>query len=284
MDASKDDENYLEVDTPFSLLPDLTLLGIEEVDRGICEDTSENRRILRANKMRFREVFNSDGTLTDLIQAISSEMRDNHALDRKAAVLSKPRDVNSEYLTGIDLLLETDIEEHVPAWVLAATRKWVEVDKRRRETGKRVLPSVVGPPARCGYTLMNGSRCLNWHNGTASVAERCTLHRARANSNGRAHILSKARNRVASNLLVAVDELEKLMLSAGSEQVKLKATTEMMDRGGLRGGVEIDQNVTVEVKPAREIVLERLAKLQRGIESEPGEPEAIEAEVVPDDE
>jgi hypothetical protein len=57
-----------------------------------------------------------------------------------------------------------------------------------------------------------------------------------------------------------------------------------MDRGGLRGGVEIDQNVTVEVKPAREIVLERLAKLQRGIESEPGEPEAIEAEVVPDDE
>jgi hypothetical protein len=39
---------------------------------------------------------------------------------------------------------------------------------------------------------------------------------------------------------------------------------EILDRAGIRGGIEIDQNVSIEVKPAAEVVRERLAKLREG--------------------
>jgi hypothetical protein len=62
----------------------------------------------------------------------------------------------------------------------------------------------------------------------------------------------------------AVDKLEELMEYAESEPVKLKAATEILDRAGVRGGYEVDSTVNVEMRPAAEIIAERLDRLAAG--------------------
>jgi hypothetical protein len=52
------------------------------------------------------------------------------------------------------------------------------------------------------------------------------------------------------------------MESAESEPVKLKAATEILDRAGIRGGIEIDAKVDISVRPASELINERLARLR----------------------
>jgi hypothetical protein len=58
--------------------------------------------------------------------------------------------------------------------------------------------------------------------------------------------------------------LEDLMENAESEPVKLKAATEILDRAGVRGGIEIDSNVNIDVRPAASIIAERLNRLAAG--------------------
>jgi hypothetical protein len=62
----------------------------------------------------------------------------------------------------------------------------------------------------------------------------------------------------------AVDKLEELMEYAESEPVQLKAATEILDRAGVRGGIEIDSNVNIDVRPAAEVINERLNRLAAG--------------------
>jgi hypothetical protein len=62
----------------------------------------------------------------------------------------------------------------------------------------------------------------------------------------------------------AVDKLEELMEYAESEPVRLKAATEILDRAGVRGGVEIDTNVNIDVRPAASVIAERLDRLAQG--------------------
>jgi hypothetical protein len=59
----------------------------------------------------------------------------------------------------------------------------------------------------------------------------------------------------------AVDVLEEMMVSATSEPVRLKAATEILDRAGVRGGVEIDITGDLHVRSSADIVSERLEKL-----------------------
>jgi hypothetical protein len=87
----------------------------------------------------------------------------------------------------------------------------------------------------------------------------------------------------------AVDKLEELMEFAESEPVKLKAATEILDRAGVRGGVEIDTNVNIDVRPAAQIIAERLERLSSGALSEAmrlanSGVQAIDAEVVTEEE
>jgi hypothetical protein len=85
------------------------------------------------------------------------------------------------------------------------------------------------------------------------------------------------------------------MESAESEPVKLKAATEILDRAGIRAGIDINTDVTLDVRPAASIIAERLSRLannaieaQRRFE-ESQEPETViveetvDAEVVEDD-
>jgi hypothetical protein len=91
----------------------------------------------------------------------------------------------------------------------------------------------------------------------------------------------------------AVDVLEDMMSNAESEPVKLKAATEILDRAGIRGGVELDTNVNIDVRPAASVIAERLNRLainandaaaklaEAGIRVQP-ESDIIDAEVVTD--
>jgi hypothetical protein len=83
----------IEINEPINLRPDLNLIGIEEVDRGICEDTFENRQILRRAKFNWIPVYATNGVPTGLIQAISHEMATEKriiSLAEKKPILTDP--------------------------------------------------------------------------------------------------------------------------------------------------------------------------------------------------
>ena len=258
-------ETTPQIDGPISLLPDLTAWGIEEVDRGVCEDTSYNRLVIRDNKARFQPVFDSNGEPTGHIQVITSEM--SQALSaNKSVLLTDSRDRDSDYITGIMLIVEPAADHLVPAWVLSATRHWVEVDKKRRETGEKFRPALLGPPSRCAAKKVDGHRCGNWTNGTVDYGDFCRVHltnRPNGEAGKTPGHLQMARNRLQSAAVAAVDELETLMATATGEGTRLNAAKEILDRAGVRGGFEVEQQVTV-VKPAADIVRERLADLLAG--------------------
>lgn len=87
----------------------------------------------------------------------------------------------------------------------------------------------------------------------------------------------------------AVDVLEELMESAVSEPVRLKASAEILDRAGVRGGMDIGLDVQVtDTRSPAQIVQERLARLAQGaqkiIEILPADTDIADAEVVEDSE
>lgn len=81
------------------------------------------------------------------------------------------------------------------------------------------------------------------------------------------------------------------MNSAESEPVKLKAAAEILDRAGIRAGIDINTDVTLDVRPAASIIAERLERIAKNaIEAQRlTAPETViveeteDAEVVEDD-
>jgi hypothetical protein len=88
--------------------------------------------------------------------------------------------------------------------------------------------------------------------------------------------------------------LEDMMLNAASEPVRLKASTEILDRAGIRGGQEFDVTAkVVDGRPAAQIIAERLARLAPQAVVNAGElieagvtidPNISDAEIVEDNE
>lgn len=269
-------ETFLEIETPINLIPDLAALGITEVDKGVCEDTPENRAAIRKAGLSHQPVWTTAGTETPLIQAFSGAQKAEVLMSSHGSILSKYNDPNSDYFTGIDLLLESDSANMVPAWVIAATRRWMRIAEERKETGKLVNPSIVGPPTRCRMKRTDGFRCQYWSSGTADYNGLCRVHLTRENGKDNTAQLVKARNRLQSASMQMVEVLENLALNADSEPTRLGAAREILDRAGLRGGVEIEVNGQIEVSSAAKTVRDRLANLR------PREIGEIEAEVVED--
>ena len=88
------------IEDPVNIRPDLSSLGILEVERGICEDTFENRSVLRASQMGWDTVYASNGVPTGLIQARSKDMvtqRRILSLAEKKPILVDPKNMNSDY-------------------------------------------------------------------------------------------------------------------------------------------------------------------------------------------
>lgn len=244
--------------------PDLSEFGLVEHDRGIVEDTYENRSILRAHSFQWVPVYTENGHPTGLIEARSLEqMKERRlmSLSSKRALLTEPLQNNSDYLTGLDLIVDSEACKLVPPWVLGATRAYIkEQEDGGPPTAKRAPKAL---PARCRAHTSEGIRCMLWSSGRIKDDGLCRLHLG-ANKKTGADI-ERARKKLMQSAPYAVDKLEELMENAVSEPVKLKAATEILDRAGIRAGMEID--LGVELKDSRtpaEIIAERLERLKAG--------------------
>jgi hypothetical protein len=262
--AQQDLTPEYQIDEPLDLRADLSTLGIEEVDKGICVDNYENRGILRRAKLNWDPVFSTNGVPTGLIRARSKQStveRRLMSLAEKRPLLVNQSDNNSDFLTGLDLLAEEASDYLVPPWVIHSTRLYL---KEREDGGpKSEKRQPLCQPHRCTQVKDDGIRCMLWSSGRPKDDGLCRIH-LRSTKHKTSDDIERARNKLMQAAPYAVDKLEELMEYAESEPVQLKAATEILDRAGVRGGIEIDSNVNIDVRPASEVINERLERLAKG--------------------
>ena len=250
------------LDTPLDLRPDLSELGIIEHERGVCDDTYDNRSVLRRAKYNWDSVYDATGNPTGLIAARSPEaMRERRVLSlaEKRPLLVDGKNNNSDYLTGVDLLLDDGALKVVPPWVIGATRKWVA--EQNEPTASQKQAAVL--PTRCRTVKEDGLRCMLWASGRLKDDGLCRAHLKSVRKPG--EDVERARRKLIQAAPYAVDVLEDMMENAESEPVKLKAATEILDRAGVRGGTELSVDVEVnDARPPHVVVAERLQRLAAG--------------------
>jgi hypothetical protein len=263
----EDPEDSLEnripvVEVPYDRRPNLEELGIIEIERGICEDTFENRAILRRSMLKWSPVFDDQtGAATNLIIARSIEQDKERALisiNNKKQLLSDPGNVNSDFLTGLDLLLDDEALKISPPWVVGATRNWLKEQENGGPKSEKRAP--LGLPSRCRMTKTDGTRCQLWNSGRIKDDGLCRVHLG--STRRTANNVEIARQKISQASTYAVDVLEELMETAISEPVKLKAATEILDRAGVRGGMELNIDIKNTDRSPAEILTERLARLE----------------------
>ncbi len=262
--APEAEKPEVQIDTPTNLRPDLSQFGIEETDRGICEDTFENRQALRRAKLNWLPVYAINGVPTGLIQALSPEMQSQQrllSLEEKVVILEDPKNKNSNYITGYDLLAESEADAIVPPWVLGATKVWAKQQNELELNPNLLHGKKAAPlPSRCKAIKDDGIRCQLWTGGRPQDDGFCRVHLG-ALRNKPTDSVERARSRLTQAAPTAVDILEDLMQGAESEPVKLKAATEILDRAGVRAGFDINTDVTIDVRPAASVIAERLQRL-----------------------
>jgi len=285
----------LEIEAPPGLLPDLGEWGIEEIERGVCEDTLENRKIIRQRKAQSRVVFDTNGMPTGYIQVITAEMYQTAQGLSKSSLLSDPDDYNSDYLSGVKLILAENAKHLAPTWVLNVTRTFIRQQDRARDLGADapLLQSrLINVPHRCNATKSDGTRCWGWSDGSTDTAGFCRTH-ARRTSKAAAKALSThqiMRNRMLSGAVGMLDKLEQLAESE-DERIALTATRDYLDRAGFKAVDHVETKVEVTVNDAAEEVRKRLEKLRAGQEEKEKffrqmhaqQQEIVDAEVVEDD-
>jgi hypothetical protein len=74
------------------------------------------------------------------------------------------------------------------------------------------------------------------------------------------------------------------MDSAESEPVRLKASTEILDRAGVRAGFDINSDVTIDIRPAASVIQERLQRLATSVLESAAKEQTVDAEIVEDKE
>lgn len=252
------------IEEPIDLRPDLSELGIEEVDKGVCEDTFENRQVLRRAHLNWDPVYSTNGIPTGLIKARSKQTtveRRIMSLAEKRPIMVDPTNRNSDFLTGLDLLVEEKTDYLVPPWVIGATRLWIKEQEDGGPRSEKRQPLAL--PHRCRQIKDDNIRCMLWSSGRPKDDGLCRIH-LRSTKHKTSDDIERARAKLTQAAPYAVDMLEQLMETAESEPVKLKAATEILDRAGVRGGIEIDSTVNVDVRPAASIIAERLNRLAVG--------------------
>lgn len=259
---AEDHEPALE--TPVDLRPDLTVLGLQEVEKGVVEDSYENRQELRRAGYNWDTVYSSTGAPTGLIAARSPEQikeRRMMSLSEKKILLTDAKNLNSDYITGLELIIDDEALRATPPWVVGATKAWLKEQDDGGPKSDRRAPAAL--PHRCTVVKSDGIRCMLWSSGRLKDGGLCRIHLRHARKSG--EDLERARRKLMQSAPYAVDVLEELMESATSEPVRLKASTEILDRAGVRGGMDI--GLDVDVKDSRspaQIVAERLARLAEG--------------------
>lgn len=274
-----------DISTPVDWRPDLTELGIIEHDKGVCEDTYDNRGILRRANLQWDYVYDQTGRPTGLIAARSAEATRERRLlsiSEKRPLLQDPTKNNSDFLTGADLLVDEAACKITPPWVVGATRAYIKEQDNGGAKSERRAPAAL--PHRCRFVKSDGLRCLLWSSGRLKDDGLCRVHLRSIRTPGAD--IERARQKVVQAAPYAVDVLEELMESATSEPARLKAATEILDRAGVRGGMELDVAVDLGKRTPADIVAERLQRLanaaQASAASLPGV-EVIDADVIVED-
>jgi len=174
------------VDEAYDMRPDLSDLGIIEHERGVCEDNYENRRVLRSAKLNWQPVYDQSGAPTGLIAARSAEAlkeRRIQSLAEKKPLLTDIENRNSDYLTGLDLLLEDKALAICPPWVVGATKAWQAEQEAGGPPTNRRAPK--GLPHRCRVIKSDGIRCLLWASGRPKDDGLCRVHLKAARKPGK---------------------------------------------------------------------------------------------------
>jgi hypothetical protein len=203
------------------------------------------------------------GAPTGLIVARSEEaMKERRvmSLAEKRPLLLDPTSNNSDYLTGLDLMLEDSAVKVTPPWVIGATKAWLEEQRNGGPKSPRRAPASL--PHRCRIVKTDGIRCMLWTSGRVKDDGLCRVHLRTTRRPGAD--IERARAKLVQSAPYAVDVLEDIMENGQSEPARLKAATEILDRAGVRGGVEMDIGVDVQVRSAADIVNERLQRLALG--------------------
>lgn len=101
------------------------------------------------------------------------------------------------------------------------------------------------PPIRCVQIKRNGEQCNRW---SLRGATKCYTHNGHGNfpnANKYAEaVVEAARLRLVGIADEAVDIVHDLALNSTADNVRLKAATEILDRAGVKGPVEVDVQVT----------------------------------------
>jgi hypothetical protein len=289
--GEEDEDREPALELPSDMRPDLSALGLAEHERGVVEDTYENRQVLRAAHYTWDPVYSQSGNATGLIAARSPEQNKERRLlsiGQKKPLLTEAASPNSDYLTGLDLLIDEAACKITPPWVIGATKAWVKEQETGGPKSDRRAPAAL--PHRCRMMKSDGLRCMLWSSGRIKDDGLCRVHLKTVRKPG--EDVERARRKLMQAAPYAVDKLEELMESAVNEQVALKASTEILDRAGVRGGTELDIGVDVtDSRPASQILSERLARLAAGAASmlasasnrNDDSGEVVDAEVVEDE-
>lgn len=165
------------------------------------------------------------------------------------------------------------------SWPSAEGRETISPDFK--PTVKTPLPSV-----RCYYVRPDGTRCKRFGirgtglNGRTNNKAMCFTHGGSlpaVQAAAKAHV-EAARMRLIENADLAVDTLLSLTSADTAAQVRLKASTEILDRIGLKGGADVTVDVNHNVSYADELS-KKMKAIRERLEPEDSE-DVVEAEVV----
>lgn len=242
----------------FISAPNLTRLGIDEVEANVCEDSFENRQRLISAKVPFK-VF-EPGLIEVDFESRGDELNAHHAnmYEKYKIILTKPKDPWSDYQPFLELPL--DYMETAPAWIPRHKNKYMDALEEGVRADK--MPIL---PERCKRLRADGSRCWGWSWPAESCKGMCRQHAGKYafDAVGQMNEIREAtRMRIASLTPKAVETLEDMMLNSSVPAVRVKAAIELLDRDGIRGGTELTVSGQVDhVVDSAQVVRERLQSL-----------------------
>ena len=121
-----------------------------------------------------------------------------------------PDDKNSEYVTGLDLLVDEAACNITPPWVVNATRQYLKEVEQGGPSSARRAPKAQ--PHRCRAIKSDGIRCMLWSSGRIKDDGLCRVHLKSQRKPG--EDVERARRKLIPSAPYAVDVLEQLMETA----------------------------------------------------------------------